>query len=113
MPPPLSLVAFDAAVNQGPGWTPIALQSVLGVAMDGDIGPITVAAARACDVLTVLGEFTYRRLQRYRQAGNYVTYGHGWETRAIRTVALSAIYDMPDAAKVPAAWFQLHVGLPT
>ena len=109
LPAPLALVVFDAAVNQGLGWAPAAFQSVLGVRPDGDIGPLTVAAAERCDVLTVLGEFTYRRLLRYRQAGNYAVYGHGWETRAIRTVALADIYDA-DPALVPV--HLPHVGVP-
>lgn len=108
LPAALALVVFDAAVNQGDGWAPAAFQSVLGVPVDGDIGPVTVRTAGACDVLTALGEFTWRRLLRYRQAGNYATFGHGWETRAIRTVALSAVYADP---VVQPAWLP-HIGTP-
>lgn len=108
LPAPLALLLFDAAVNQGLGWAPAAFQSVLGVQVDGDIGPATVAAAHVADVLETLGEFTYRRLLRYRQAGNYVTFGRGWETRVIRTAALSAVYDDPAAQAV---WLP-HIGTP-
>ena len=108
LPAMLALALFDAVVNQGPGWAPAAFQSVLGVQVDGDIGLVTARAAGACDVLAVLSEFTYRRLLRYRQARNYATFGHGWETRAIRTAVLAAVYD--DAA-VPAAWLP-HSGAP-
>lgn len=107
LPAPLALVLFDATVNQGPGWAPAAFQSVLGVRVDGIIGPAeTLPAAARCDVLAVLGEFTYRRLLRYRQASNYAVFGHGWETRAIRTAALAGIYADPAAQAV----WQPHIG---
>ncbi len=108
LPAPLALLAFDAAVNQGQGWAPAVLQSVLGAHVDGDIGTETVEAAMVCDVLDALGEFAWRRDQRYRQAGNWPTYGHGWITRLFRTVALSTVY--ADAAE-QAAWLP-HVGSP-
>ena len=111
LPAPLALALFDAAVNQGLGWAPAAFQSVLGVAVDGDVGPMTVAAANGADTLTTLGEFSYRRLLRYRQAGNYGTFGHGWETRAIRVAALAPVYDLPAAARLTAPG-QPHVGVP-
>lgn len=107
LPAPLALVVFDASVNQGLGWAPAAFQSVLGVRVDGIIGPVeTLPAAARCDVLTVLGEFTYRRLLRYRQASNYGTFGHGWETRAIRTAALAEVYADPAEQAV----WQPHIG---
>ena len=108
LPAPLALLAFDAAVNQGPNWAPAALQFALGVTVDGDIGPATVQAANAADVLAALGEFAWRRDQRYRQAGNWPTFGHGWICRLGRVLALSTVY--ADAAE-QAAWLP-HIGSP-
>ena len=44
LPPPLDLYVFDFAVNSGPGRAVKTLQGLLGVAADGDIGPVTIAA---------------------------------------------------------------------
>lgn len=93
IPPALALLAFDAAVNQGPYWAPAALQLSVGVHSDGVFGPVTISALARCDVLTVLGEYAWRRDQRYRAASNWSTYGHGWVTRLARTLALSTVCD--------------------
>ena len=44
MPPSLALLVFDAAVNCGVGRAARWLQGVLGVAQDGVLGDITLAA---------------------------------------------------------------------
>ena len=108
IPAALALLAFDAAVNQGPYWAPSALQLSVGVHDDGVLGPVTMTALAHCDVLTVLGEYGWRRDQRYRAAGNWGTYGHGWVTRLNRTLALSTVYDDP-AQQLK--WLP-HVGAP-
>ena len=109
LPAPLALVMFDAAVNQGPGWAPAAFQSVLGVSVDGNIGPKTIAAANSADTMEVLGEFGWRREQRYSGAGNFAEFGHGWITRLMRTLALSTVYDFSRDA--PRPWLP-HIGVP-
>ncbi len=45
LPPPLALVHFDAAVNHGLGAAARFLQRTVGVDVDGEIGPLTLAAA--------------------------------------------------------------------
>lgn len=45
LPVPIGLIAFDCAVNQGPGIAARILQQALGVVADGVVGPVTVAAA--------------------------------------------------------------------
>ena len=92
LPPPLALALFDSEVNQGPGWAPQELQAILGVRADGQIGPITVQAARGCDVLDVLTRFTGERLLRYQNTAGANTYLRGWGLRALRTCALALSY---------------------
>ena len=92
LPAPLALLTFDAAINQGLGWTPAALQSVLGVRVDGDIGPETVNAAKQASALDVFSEFAWRRDQRYHQTRGWDEFGHGWIKRLYRIAALSHTY---------------------
>lgn len=44
LPAPLDLYVFDFAVNSGPSRAAKMLQRLLGVATDGDIGPVTIDA---------------------------------------------------------------------
>jgi lysozyme family protein len=46
LPVGVDLAVFDFGVNSGPFRAAIGLQRALGVADDGDIGPITIAAAK-------------------------------------------------------------------
>ena len=103
LPAPLALVLFDAAVNQGLGWAPAAFQAALGVVADGAIGPVTIAAANACNTLDVLGEFAWRREARYRTAANFATFGHGWIARLMRVVAVANGYDLVAPQELAAA----------
>ncbi|MCD6073099.1 MAG: hypothetical protein K0S42_3615 [Microvirga sp.] len=45
LPPGLDLAVFDLAVNSGPARAVRMLQTVLGVAVDGIVGPVTLEAA--------------------------------------------------------------------
>src|SRR5262249_31147441 len=47
LPPPLALFHFDAAVNQGVAAAARLLQEAVGAAVDGEIGPETLADAVA------------------------------------------------------------------
>jgi len=78
LPPGVALMVMDTAVNMGVGAAVRMLQSVCGVAVDGDIGPKTLAAAAASGVLE-----SYRdaRIARYHQLSNFPTYGNGWLNR--------------------------------
>lgn len=80
MPWPLCLFIFDMAVNQGQPIARITLQRTLGVNADGDIGPVTLAAASRMDD-EQLAIFMTARAFRYMQAGNFGTDGHGWFKR--------------------------------
>ena len=92
-PSSTALALFDSGVNQGLGFAKIALQHALGVTCDGILGPKTLTKAQEVDPVWLLGEFTWRRLLSYRSDGGYETFGHGWETRAIRTAALALSYE--------------------
>lgn len=89
---PVAGLLFDAAVNQGPGWAPICLQSALGVAMDGALGPKTLAAAARADQLALHAEIARLRDARYRQDADWPTFGTGWTRRLFTVVAATAAF---------------------
>lgn len=93
LPAGLDLVAFDAAVNSGPSRGARWLQTALGVAADGKIGPKTIAAARAADAATAINRALDIRLSFLKGLKTWPTFGKGWSSRiaGVRKVALSHV----------------------
>jgi lysozyme family protein len=86
LPWPLALLVFDCAVNQGQGTARTMLQTALGVAADGNLGPSTLAAAKVSTTYHA-ARFMTLRAKRYQQDPNYARYGDGWFARLF-TIAL-------------------------
>ncbi|MFG7180657.1 glycoside hydrolase family 108 protein [Burkholderia pseudomallei] len=80
LPWPLALFVFDCAVNQGPRMAKIVLQQALDVKVDGAIGPVTLAAARAADAEHV-ALFMAGRALSYTHDEGFITDGRGWFKR--------------------------------
>lgn len=89
LPAPLALFHFDAAVNQGVGAAARMLQEALGVDMDGEIGPLTLAAARSTAPDAVLGRYADIRRRRYRALAHFWRFGRGWLRRVDAAHALA------------------------
>lgn len=92
LPPCVAGIVFDAAVNQGAGWARMALQSAVGVATDGAIGPKTLAAVKVADVVTLHATLGWLREVRYRSLPDFPTFGHGWIIRLCRVIAATASF---------------------
>lgn len=86
MPPPIALIVFDAAVNQGTGAAPKMIQRSLMCAPDGIIGPNTMKALVASPREQLLEEFAARRARRYAAASRVGKYGLGWFRRLMDAV---------------------------
>ena len=83
----LALFHFDTAVNHGLAAAARMLQQALGVDSDGDIGPLTLAAAEACDLPTVIRAYADIRRSRYRALPTFWRFGAGWLRRVDATYA--------------------------
>jgi lysozyme family protein len=89
LPSGVDLMVFDFGVNSGTSRAAKALQGIVGVPMDGAIGPATVAAARnAVDVIDALAS---ARLAFLRSLETFATFGKGWTARVneVHTDALA------------------------
>lgn len=84
---------FDAAVNHGIGNAVRFLQRAVGVADDGAVGPLTVAAVRRMSVTDVLARFNAERLDFYTRLSSWPSFGKGW----VRRVAGNLRYAAEDA----------------
>lgn len=72
---------FDAAYNHGIENAVRFLQRAVGVADDGLIGPITLAAIQRMTVTDVLSRFNAERLEFYTKLSTWDTFGKGWARR--------------------------------
>lgn len=90
LPAGVDLAVFDFAVNSGPGRAARALQTVLGVAADGAIGPRTLAALARANPRAVAIGVGQNRLEFLRGLTGWGTFGKGWGKRVAQVTDLAA-----------------------
>jgi lysozyme family protein len=78
LPLMLALLVFDAAVNNGVGAATRWLQAAAGVAVDGIIGPKTIAASFSSGVA---GRFHAMRVEAMTKMPTWPNHGRGWAKR--------------------------------
>lgn len=90
LPPALAFQAFDAAVNHGIETAIRLTQRAAGVADDGHIGPVTLAAIRRDSVTDLLMLFVAERLDYWRKLNTWPKFGGGWAGRAAADLRYAA-----------------------
>lgn len=88
--PAIAYQVFDIAVNSGIETAVRLLQRAIGVADDGHIGPLTVAAVKARSVTDVIMLLIAERLDFWRKLSTWATFGKGWAGRAAETLRNAA-----------------------
>ncbi|MGZ3346112.1 MAG: glycoside hydrolase family 108 protein [Caulobacteraceae bacterium] len=103
LPAGLDLLAFDMAVNMGPGTAGRLLQTALGVEADGAVGPKTLAKALSAPVAGTIRAVSELRRARYRALAGLKTFGRGWlrRTDVVETLALTWVGPASAADKPP------------
>jgi lysozyme family protein len=81
LPPVIRYAVFDAAVNSGVGQSTRWLQRALGVADDGRIGPLTIAAATMAEPDVLLRKMLSQRLKFMTSLSNWPSFSRGWARR--------------------------------
>jgi len=81
LPVGLDYLAFDFAVNAGPGRSIKIMQSAVGVTPDGGFGPMTMAAVQAVDPVELIERFSQAKEDFYRSLNTFSTFGKGWLNR--------------------------------
>ncbi|MET0437402.1 MAG: glycosyl hydrolase 108 family protein [Devosia sp.] len=92
MPAGVDLALFDFAVNSGPDRAIRVLQGVLGVAADGEVGPVTLAAVQATDPRRLVNALCDRRLSFLQRLASFSVFGRGW-TRRVAEIRAAALAD--------------------
>ena len=90
LPHEVAFQALDAAVNHGPGQAVRWLQRAAGVADDGRIGPITLAAIASANPSDLVLRFNAERLEFYSNLSTFSTFGKGWTRRVAGNLRLAA-----------------------
>lgn len=90
--PGLDYMAFDAAVNMGPGTSARFIQQAAGVPVDCHIGPITLAAANGVGAKTMIFKISSIREAYYRSLPTFPTFGKGWLNRLSTVTAQAAAW---------------------
>lgn len=100
LPPGLDLAVFDAAVNSGPARAVRWLQRCVGVAADGRMGPVTLAAARTRPAADLIAAFSRERLTFLRRLSTWRAFGRGW-SRRVRDTESAALALAGPAGSLP------------
>lgn len=93
LPAALAHFHFDCAVNQGVAGAARMLQEALGVDGDGEIGPLTLAAANTKPLPDSLAAYAEIRRRRYRRLHHFWRFGRGWLARVDQALAQSLDLD--------------------
>jgi lysozyme family protein len=81
LPHGVDYAVFDFAINSGPSRAAKTLQSVLGVATDGQIGKGTLAALEEANIRDVATRICEARLAFLQSLPTYDIFGKGWSRR--------------------------------
>jgi len=87
LPAGVDYLMFDFAVNAGPGMAIKTIQKAVGVAQDGQLGPITLAAIRAIPVIQLVERFSDAKESFYKGLKQFPIYGQGWLNRVAQVEA--------------------------
>lgn len=85
LPAGLDLFLFDFAVNSGPMRAVKTLQSILCIAADGVLGPVSQAAIAQRDHATLIRDLSEARISFLKSLSVWPYFGRGWKARVSRT----------------------------
>jgi lysozyme family protein len=88
--PAVAFQLLDGAVNSGIAQATRWLQRAVGVADDGMIGPITLAAIRATDHNDLVLRFNADRMDFMTRLKNWAVHGAGWMRRIASNLRYAA-----------------------
>jgi lysozyme family protein len=81
MPPGIGFQVLDFAVNSGISTAIRALQRAVGVADDGNFGPVSMAALKSADPADTIMRFLAERLLFMTGLSGWASFGRGWARR--------------------------------
>jgi lysozyme family protein len=104
LPAGIDYAVFDYGVLSGVGRAARILQGFVGAAVDGEIGPETIAATAKADPTTLINQICDERLAFLQSLPTFPTFGKGWTNRveSVRAASLAmAAVSGPSVATAP------------
>ena len=89
--PAIKFQAFDFAVNSGIQTAIRKLQQAIGVADDGNFGPISRKTLNEMPPSAVLFLYNAKRIEFYTSLSTFSTFGKGWVRRIAKNLQYAAI----------------------
>lgn len=104
LPAGVDYAVFDFAVNSGPARAAMYLQEIVGVAPDGKIGPLTLAAIDKWDSVTLIESLCGKRMSFLKRLSTFPVFGKGWSARVtgVLRLAKDMAITMPTKPAAPA-----------
>lgn len=111
LPVGADLLVYDFGYGSGPGTSAKLLQEVVGgLRIDGQLGPVTLAAVARVNRLDLIRRLSARHEAYYESLADFHLFGRGWTTR--NSARLQLALATPAAAPVPApVAAPAHVGM--
>src|SRR5262245_43653026 len=105
LPAGVDYAVFDYGVNSGIGRAAKVLQRLVATAVDGEVGPDTVAAARRANAAALIEAICDERLAFLQGLRTWPTFGKGWgrRVREVRAAARVMAARPASPAVAPAA----------
>lgn len=103
MPAGLDFAVFDFSVNSGPSRAVKFLQRIVGVTVDGRVGPKTIEAIGGFNTDDLVRLLCDERLAWLKTLKTWGTFGKGWTNRVVdvKLNALKMVGDPADVQKIP------------
>jgi len=91
LPSSIVFQVWDFAVNAGMGTAKRLLQRAAGVAEDGVMGPVSIAAVNKCNENDILLKYNAYKIRHYTSLSNlWASYGKGWMNRTADNLLYAA-----------------------
>lgn len=106
LPVGVDYCVFDYGVNSGNARAASVLQQIVGTTVDGEVGPLTIAATAKVDAASLVNKICDQRLAFLKGLGTWRTFGAGWTNRVegVRKQATAMIgAPTAPAEKLPAS----------
>jgi len=103
LPAGVDYAVFDFAVNSGPSRSAKFVQRIVGTAVDGQLGRITLDAVNGMDRVSLIEQLCANRLAWLKRLRTWSTFGRGWGRRVeeVRRKAVALAKDAPHDGQQP------------